>query len=171
MKNHLLIILLLLTGISLQIHGQTHQKVYTYANIDPSATKLLRYLKETVRVGLKKLAYWRGHAGVGRMKLCNEKSDFYCFSTPPVSFAVPKLGLKIGLSWRQDNCSYKVTDETMLRFFGEEINVFVISSKDQKGRGSFYFYSLVKGLIGMSFKPTGKIAEIYWLEDKVGFPF
>ena len=98
-------------------------------------------------------------------RVCKSDSDYICFSTEALKFAVPR---HIGdtRSWDFEDAKHTIKRHEKFSILGRPINVlFIDQVRNNEVTG--FVYSEERGLLGISTK--GKVGGFYLLENDCGF--
>ena len=124
---------------------------------------------DTLIIDYDKKILWVGHAGRG-MRFCQQNDRRYCFESSAVSFAVPKEGISVGESWKENGINYKVDRVQKISSLGISVDCFVIVSL-QKAKQIQFFYSTKQGLVAMWFLSKNfKDGNFFISTEENGFP-
>jgi hypothetical protein len=124
----------------------------------------------SIKIDTVKKILWVGHAGRG-MSVCAPTDRFYCFQSPPVSFAIPKYAIDVGDTWSLKGIGYTVKRIQKISVLGVSADCFVVASMQGKKEIEF-FYSEDRGLVAMWF-PSRKSADsnFFISVKEKGFPY
>ena len=123
-------------------------------------------------IDLDRGVLWRGHAGE-RVSVCPNDSPYFCFTSVPLSFAVPRQSLHINQVWTVAGRTYTALGVQEFSLLGVRTTVFRISGAPVASDGAeptIYFFSVERGLIALRLAAQiGEPPNIVVAEAGVGF--
>lgn len=106
---------------------------------------------------------------------CESDSDFFCFFSSQLAFAVPKHLSNVARKWTVRDITFEIVEKDVsVSIFGRRhIGLIVVKTPaeatnvgQKTGKPTYFLYSARDGVVGFSYEygqPT------YWLEGEVGF--
>jgi len=143
---------------------------YTYVRVSPFKSDD-QFSELTFSLDMERMVLSRGHGGE-RIHDCQEHEQFHCFSSHVLSFAVPRKTPDVGASWAASGFEYRVVRKEKVEIFGVSIDTLVINqSARESGFVNTYYYSIERGLIGLSLQDSsdGRL-ELMLSTSGYGFP-
>lgn len=135
---------------------------FTFLYVDPFDRS------NTMRLDLEEKEIVTGDL-VQEVEFCPHGSDYHCFKSGVLSFAVPRSGFDALASWEVNGVHYKNKGKSRLQFAATETEVFNILSV-QEGNLLHFLYSTQSGLIAFgAFDESDKKGRSYFLQQAKGF--
>ena len=101
-----------------------------------------------------------------KAEICKAESDYICFKSKALSFAVPKV-IENKNSWVVKDVKYKLLSQQAFSLYGKKATVYKIGADSEDIKYEF-LYSQENGLIGIQLNYQGK-SKSYFLEYNCGF--
>jgi hypothetical protein len=142
---------------------------YDYLVIDDDINA--PFARYSFSLDIARRVLWRGHSGEG-MKVCAESDPLYCFSSVPLSFAVPKKFPVVGQQWTSNGRTYKAIAKQVFALLGVRTEVIVIAGDPSFSdtANKLYYFSSERGLIALRSPPVpGETPSLRFSESGYGF--